>query len=102
MQDGETLEIIGYEEAPFRDSGGSVSLKLTGELGAVDSACEKCLEPGYDALNFLRGFVHEFQTKVVDSCFAPCLHVRTRLLRLRTEDSVPAADIGDYRMRAAL
>ena len=33
---------------------------------------------------------------------APRIDVRTCLLRLRAEDRIPAADVGDYRMRTAL
>ena len=33
---------------------------------------------------------------------APGIHVRACLLRLRAEDRIPAANVGDHRMRTAL
>ncbi len=102
MQNGETLEVLGHEEASFGDSLGSMTFQFTAQLAPADSAGEKCLERGCDVLNLMRRFVYEFQTKVANTGLAPRIDMRTRLLRFRAEDRIPAADVGYHRMRTAL
>jgi len=102
LQNGETLEILGHEEASFRHSSGSISLEFASQLGRLDSAAEKCLERSRNVLNLAPRFVREFQTEVANPRLAPRINVRTCLLRLRAEDRISAANISDYRMRTAL